>query len=178
MAKEIVFLTFGEKWLPILPVFYVLSIAAFFNNLIGLASPVLNSLNKPQILRNNRLIQFGFFVILVYPFTKVWGLVGISLVMVVFSLVSLNHYIPILAREINHFYPYTLKTLMKILPCTMIMMAVVYFMKGIFPVNFFWLFVLVLLGVVIYFAPIWFLDKDLKWDVQEGWSVFKEKLGL
>jgi PST family polysaccharide transporter len=178
LANEIVILFFGEKWLPIVPIFYVLSIPSFLNNIIGLAGPVLNSLNKPHLLRNNKLIQFGFFLVLIYPFTKMWGTLGVCYVMVIFSLVSIAYLTPILAKEIPKFYLYIFKVLAKVLPCTLIMMAVVYFVKKIVPTNFFWLFALVILGVVIYFIPIFFLDKDLKWDVQEGLGVLEEKLSF
>ena len=45
-------------------------------------------------------------------------------------------------------------------------------------VGFFWLFALAFIGMVVYFVPMWFLDRDLKWDVQEGWGVLREKLGF
>jgi len=176
LAREIVLLVFGERWLPLLPAFYVLSITAFLSNLVSLAGPVLNSLNKPHILRNNRLIQFCFFVVLIYPFTKFFGLVGTSLVMVVFSLVSIVHYAPILAKEVSGFYKNMFEVLAKILPITLVMMVIVYFIKQFVPVNFFWLFALVFIGIIVYFAPMWLIDKDLKWDVKEGWSILREKL--
>lgn len=175
LSKEIVLLIFGQNWLPLLPVFYILSISSILSHVVALAGPVLNSLNKPSILRNNRLIQFGFYVVLVYPFTRLWGLEGVSVVFVIFSIVSLIHFLPILSREISNFYSYMFKILLKIIPVTLFMMAVVYFVKKIITVNLFFLFMLVLLGVVVYFIPMWFLDKELKWDLQEGWSVLKEK---
>jgi len=178
LAKEIVVLIFGENWLPIIPIFYLLSISALLNNLVGQAEDVLNSLNKPHILRNNKLIQFGFYVILIYPFIKLWGLNGLCLVFIIFSLVSVFHLFPILAKEIPGFYPFILKILSKILLCTLFMMGVVYYAKGFLPVNFISLLVLVILGVIAYFIPMWFLDKELKWDLQEGWGVIKEKFAF
>lgn len=176
LANEIVILIFGARWMPIVPIFYILSVSAFFSNLTGQAGAVLNSLNKPHILRNNRLIQFGFYVVLIYPFIKLWGVIGVCWVMVVFSLISIVHLFPILAKEIPGLYRYTFKVLAKIIPCTLFMMGIVYYLKKIVPVNFFWLFTLVFMGAVVYFIPMWYLDKELKWDLQEGWSVIKEKI--
>lgn len=176
LAHEIVILIFGEKWLPIIPVFYILSIAALLNNFVGLAGPVLNSLNKPQILRNNKLIQFCFFVILIYPFTKKWGMLGVSWVMVIFSIVSLIHLMPILSHEVHNFYRYLFTILSRIIPCTVFMMVIVYYAKSLISINIFTLFFLVFLGILVYFIPMWFLDKDLKWDFREGIIVLKSKL--
>jgi len=149
------------------------------NNFVGLAGPVLNSLNKPQILRNNRIIQLGFFLALIYPFTKFWGNIGVALVMVIFSLVSVIHYAPVLAKEIDKFYYNAFRVLIKIVPSTLIMMAFVYGLKPILPMTLFWLFSLVFLGVIAYFGMIWIIDKDeFRWDIQEGLGAFKEKLGI
>jgi len=160
----------------IVPVFYVLSIAALLNNVVGLAGPVLNSLNKPHILRNNRLIQLGFFVVLIYPFTKWWGMLGVGWVMVIFSVVSLIHFMPVLSKEIPAFYSSLSRILAKVLPSTFLMVAVVYGFRKLVPMNFFWLFALVFIGIVVYFIPMWFLDKELKWDVEEGWGVLKGRM--
>ena len=176
LANWIVLLIFGEKWLPILPVFYILSIAAILNHAVALAGPVLNSLNKPQVIRNNRLIQFGFYVVLIYPFVKIWGIVGVSIVMVIFALASVIHFAPHLAQAIPNFYSQALKIISKSLFATLVMMAVVYIVKTSVSMNFFWLFALTFLGIIVYFSLMWLLDKeDLRWDIQEAWSVFKEK---
>ena len=176
LARDIVSLIFGANWLPIIPIFYVLSIAALLNNFVGLAGPVLNSLNKPQILRNNKIIQFVFYVVLIYPFAKMWGTLGVCYVMVIFSVVSVIYLTPILAREIHGFYFYSSKILGKILPCTFFMMAVVYYAKKSIPINLLSLFGLVILGIVVYFIPMWYLDNDLKWDFKEGFGVLRRKL--
>ena len=178
LGPEIVKLVFGEKWLPVLVPFYILSVAALLNQLVPLAGPVLNSLNKPHIPRNNRLIQMGVFVVLAYPFTKMWGLAGMSLVMASFSIVSLIYLSPKMAKVIPGFYSNLFKVLGRIVPITALMMIIVYFSKKLVYVNLFWLFSLVFLGVVVYFVPMWIVDKDLKWDVQEGWSVLKEKFSF
>ena len=179
LAPEITKLVLGEKWLPIVPVFYILSAASFLNHLTALAGPVFNSLNKSHIPRNNKIIQFVFFIVLVYPFTKMWGLVGICLVMAIFPLVSIFYLAPLLAKEIPEFYPTNLRILSKIIFSTLVMMAVVYFAKKMVPVHLFWLFALVLLGVIVYFALMWVFDKDeLRWDFQEGWGILKEKFSF
>jgi len=176
LADWIVMLIFGERWMPILPVFYVLSISSFLSHLTALGGSVFNSRNKPYIIRNNRLIQFGFYVVLIYPFIKLWGLIGVALVFVIFSFVSIFYIAPKLAKEIPNFYSNALKIFGRTIFCTLIMAIIVYYIKKLVWMNFFWLFTLVFIGVFVYFIPMWFLDKDLKWDLQEAWSVVKEKL--
>ncbi len=146
------------------------------NQFISIAGAVLNSLNKPEILRNNRLIQFGFYIVLIYPFVKFFGLVGVSLVMLIFSIVSLVHITPHIAKEIPGFYSNSFKIIARTIPLTLLMMAVVYLAKRALAMNLFWLFSLVFLGIMVYFIPMWFIDPELKWDYYEGLAVIKEKL--
>jgi len=175
LIREIILFTFKDKWLPIVPIFYVLSIAALLNNLTSTYSPVLNSLNKPQILKNNSLIQFGFYVVLIYPFVKMWGMIGASWVLVIFSLISLIYLTPFIAKEIKGFYSFVFKTLSKVIPCTIFMMFSVYSVKKMLVMNVWWVFVLILLGIIVYTVPITILDKKFRNDLKEGLKLIKSK---
>jgi len=176
LVEDIVRLIFGENWLPIVPVFYILSISALLSNTVSLAYPVLNSLNKPHIIRNQKLIVFAFYIVLIYPLIKLWGMIGLSVAFVIFSIIGVIYYVPVLAREIPFFYSLSTKVLVKVIPTTLFMMAIVYGIKKIVPMNLFWLFALAFIGTIVYFVPMWFLDKELRWDVDEGWRILREKL--
>lgn len=176
LAPWIVFLIFGEKWMPIIPVFYILSLASLIGLFIALGGPVLNCMNKPHILRNNKLIQFGFYIVLIYPFVKYFGLVGVSWVMVIFALVSIVHLTPYIAKEIPDFYSRSVKILLKPLACTLFMMIVVHTIRRMFSPGFIMMFLLVGLGIILYFVPMWFLDKEeLRWDIQETMTILRGK---
>ncbi|MBW2998490.1 lipopolysaccharide biosynthesis protein, partial [Candidatus Woesearchaeota archaeon] len=178
LADEIVFLVFGEKWASIVPIFYILSISSFLNSLIGPVSAVFNSLNKPELLRKNGLIKLFVFSVLIFPFIKWRGVLGVALIMVVMSLVSYFYLSRHVSKIIDGYYRYTFGQLSKILFSSFVMALVVYYIKSSFPVNIFWLFVNTSIGVIIYFIPMSFLDKDLRWDLEEIKIAFKHALKL
>jgi len=75
-----------------------------------------------------------------------------------------------------NFYSQAFKILSKQVICALVMMGVVYYVREMLNPGFILMFLLVLLGVIVYFVPMWFLDKDIKWDAQEALSVLREKI--
>jgi O-antigen/teichoic acid export membrane protein len=179
LANWIVPLILGEEWLPIIPIFYILSVAALINHFVSIGSSVMHSLGKPEIIRNNKIIQFSFYIILIYPFIKLWGVIGVSYVMVIFALISLVHLGPKIAKEIPLFYSKTFKIFLKPFFATTIMMMMIYFLKNNLKPTITWMFILVGIGIIIYFFILWLIDKeDIEWDVKEALRLIKEKLKI
>lgn len=175
LARNIVLSLFGEKWLPMVSVFYILSIATVLESSISPANPALKSLNKPHIIRNSHLMQLIAFAILVFPFAKTWGYLGVCWVMVILAIIPIFYFIPILGKDISDIYNKSLKILIKIFVCTLFMMAVVYFIKINIPDNKIFLILPVIAGIAVYFFPMSFLDNELKNDIREGWAMLRKK---
>lgn len=180
LAPEIVETVLGPNWLPIVPVFYFLAVAALLADMVAGAGAVLNTMNKPQILRNNRFMQMGLFVLLVYPFAKLWGLRGVTGVMILFPIVSIIHLFPHLSKYIDGLYSNLFKIMSKILFATVIMtISVLLIKKGLFmlfSVNIFWLILISSIGATLYFVIIFILDKKLKFEFREASFLLMEKI--
>jgi len=176
LAKEIVRCFFGETWLPVVPVFYILSIATLFTSVVSIARPVLMSLNKPHLFRNSQLIGLAFFLGLAYPFAKAWGSSGVCWVMVILPITAVFYLTPKIANEVNQFYHHMFSTLTKVFACTLIMVTGVYFLKIILPTSIISLIMCVVAGIVIYVTTMLFCDKDLKNELHEGFIILKEKV--
>ncbi len=69
-----VFLT--EQWLPVVPVIRVLCFYSIARTINASLATVFNAIGKPKVVTVGFFIQFLFFAIIVYPFTKRWGLIG------------------------------------------------------------------------------------------------------
>jgi O-antigen/teichoic acid export membrane protein len=78
LAKDFTIIFLGEKWLPIVPVLRILSLLGFFRGLANVFSPIHLAVNRPEIQSRNKTIELILFLLLVYPFTVKWGLVGTS----------------------------------------------------------------------------------------------------
>jgi O-antigen/teichoic acid export membrane protein len=176
LAKEIVLCLFGERWLPMVPVFYILSIATLFSVIISIAGSALQSLNKPHIIRNGYLLCLLAFLILIYPFAELWGHLGVCWVMVILSVISILYLTPKLANEIPDFYSNVFVILSRIIICTIIMMISVYLFKKLIPVSLIWLLGAALVGILVYASLMLLSDKVFKSDIHEALTILKEKL--
>jgi hypothetical protein len=115
--------------------------------------------------------------VLIYPSAKNWGYIGVSWLMVILSLVSLFYIAPKVAHEIKGLYRKCLGYLSYIIPCTLMMMAVVYFVKRYLPSGIVWILASGLAGAVIYLIPISHLDREFKEDMRSAIKILKTKFG-
>ena len=69
---------FGEKWLPIVPIFQLMMIYIFLNPLYANLSYLIMGVGKPGILARVRLVQVIVFVITVILFAYAWGTRGVA----------------------------------------------------------------------------------------------------
>jgi len=176
LADDFVLLILGERWLPILPVFYIICLSVAIKGLILLANPVYKSQNKPQVIRNAQLISLSVFVLTIYPFARIWGAVGVGWVLVLISLAYLIYLAPRLNRDMEGFLKTATKILSKIVLSTLFMMGSVYILKNLLPTSIISLAILVSSGIIIYFVPMLLWDKELKGDIADGIAVLKTRM--
>jgi O-antigen/teichoic acid export membrane protein len=88
LAKDFTLIFLGEKWLPMVPALKILSLLGFFRGLANVFSPIHLAVNRPEIQSKNKTIELVIFLLLVYPFTVKWGLVGASWAVTAVYLVS------------------------------------------------------------------------------------------
>jgi len=77
-ASELTVILFGEKWLPIVPIFQLMMIYIFLNPLYANLSYLIMGVGKPGILARVRLVQVVIFVITVILFAYAWGTRGVA----------------------------------------------------------------------------------------------------
>jgi O-antigen/teichoic acid export membrane protein len=87
-APELTVILFGEKWLPIVPIFQLMLIYIFLNPLYANLSYLLMGVGKPGILARVRLLQVVIFVVTVILFTYAWGTKGVAIAANVMMLIG------------------------------------------------------------------------------------------
>jgi O-antigen/teichoic acid export membrane protein len=78
LARDFTLVCLGEKWLPMVPALRVLCLLGLFRSITNLFAPVQLAMNKPNLQSRNKTIELLAFIVLVYPFTARWGLIGAS----------------------------------------------------------------------------------------------------
>jgi lipopolysaccharide exporter len=95
LAQDFTLVCLGEKWLPMVPALKILCLLGLFRSISNLFAPVQLAMNKPNIQSRNKTIELLAFVVLVYPFTVKWGLIGaswsVTLVYAISALVNAFH---------------------------------------------------------------------------------------
>lgn len=79
IAPEFVILLLGEKWLPMVPIFRLLSIFALLDPLRDVLSQLFIAVGQPARLALFRLIQLGVLVVGLAVLGTAWGTVGVAL---------------------------------------------------------------------------------------------------
>jgi len=87
-AKIFILIVYGEKWLPVLPVFRILLIYGVSKSIVSACQPVFFLKDKPWLASINTLIMVVIFSSLCIPFTKMYGIEGTAWSVVTGALVA------------------------------------------------------------------------------------------
>ncbi len=101
LAPDFTKIFLGEKWMPMVPAMQALVGWGAIVSLIAGISPVFMSIGKPKIITKMQAIQTILLLILIYPLTKYWGILGTSLAVFLSALVMFFIRTNILIRTIQ-----------------------------------------------------------------------------
>jgi O-antigen/teichoic acid export membrane protein len=76
LAHDFTVVLLGEKWLPMVPVLRVLCFLGLFRGLSNVFAAVHLAVNRPAVQTRNKAVELVAFLLLVYPCTMKWGLLG------------------------------------------------------------------------------------------------------
>jgi O-antigen/teichoic acid export membrane protein len=79
----------GEKWLFMVPALQVLCFFGLFRCVSGLFYPLHLAMNRPDIQTKIKSLDLVTFIILIYPLTLNWGILGTSCAMAIVYLINL-----------------------------------------------------------------------------------------
>lgn len=76
LAPEIVRVVYGARWLPMVPVLYVIVIYGFLKSIEATVLPLLLGTGKPYVQTSITVLQLAVMFSLIIPFTGKYGAVG------------------------------------------------------------------------------------------------------
>jgi lipopolysaccharide exporter len=89
LAPDFTKIFLGEKWMPMVPAMQVLVLWGLIRSMGATTGPIIYAVGRPKILTKYQLCQLIMLIILIYPFTMRWGILGASLA-VLFTSVGAN----------------------------------------------------------------------------------------
>jgi len=79
LSKEIIVILLGVKWISVVPVVRVFAFAGLIRALGATISPVFQGIGKPKVITQMQLAILLLLIILIYPLTIKYGIVGTAL---------------------------------------------------------------------------------------------------
>ena len=79
-------LFFGPNWLPLIPALNVLLLFGLTRPLISVGAAVFDAVGQPKTIAGLNLIRLLIMVILLFPLTKAYGIVGTAWAVVIAQL--------------------------------------------------------------------------------------------
>jgi len=79
LAPQFTRIFLGEKWLPIVIPLQILTISGMFRSIAGTGGAMFNAVGKPELDFRMNISRLAVIVLSIYPLTKMWGISGTSL---------------------------------------------------------------------------------------------------
>lgn len=89
LAPEFTRIFLGNKWMPMVPTMQVLCLFGAMRSIGATFGPVYRALAKVYIALKINITQLLVLVIIIYPFTKYWGILGTSIAITLSLFVAL-----------------------------------------------------------------------------------------
>jgi len=177
LAHEVVQFVYGSRWLPMVPVLYVIIIYGFVRSFEYLATPLLQGIGKPKTTFLNSLLQAGVLFALIIPLTHKFGIVGTAWAAVGGLLAGQVYLLFTVKKEIKFDIRTFLRGMYLPLAASTMMSLVIWEMKDIIPVSTHYILVgYIVLGAIIYFVTLLLLDKIFRDDFYNSFLWIKNNI--
>ncbi|UCB51989.1 MAG: lipopolysaccharide biosynthesis protein [Candidatus Zixiibacteriota bacterium] len=88
LAPDFTKIFLGEKWMPMVPAMQVLALAGSLRAVAATAGCVFTAVGKPKIDTKLQVVRLFLMATLIYPFAVKWGILGVSIAILLSVLVS------------------------------------------------------------------------------------------
>ncbi len=162
LAKEAVGFIYGERWLPMVPVLYVILALALLKALDFMISPLFMGIGKPKVTTIVLAVQSVIMFSLIISLTQKYGMVGTAGAVLASSFVAEFILLLKLRKEIDLKFRALIKIVALPFLGSLAMAAALHFSKRVvFPATLPIFVAYIAVGVIIYFAALFLLDQIL-----------------
>ena len=155
-------LVLGERWVPMVPVAQVLSIAGLFRSISASTGPLFNGVGKPYLVTKIVSIRLVILAACIYPFSSVWGLPGAGFAVLLSGMVVDPVALYLASRISQNNLSDIMKSLLVPLGNTILLMVAVTIFKDIF-IHHFGIPGLVMIGLLcgVFYWSLSYLSEKL-----------------
>jgi O-antigen/teichoic acid export membrane protein len=161
LAPDFTRIFLGQKWMPMVLSMQILSIYGLVGA-VGISGPLFMAIGKPQIRTKLQAIALLILVILIYPLTKQFGIVGAaSAITIAASFIFVAIYVALNILKSGYKKPFKIFFVPAF--CTVIMLIAIVSLKKhvLFDVKIVNFFILASMGGITYLFSLYCLDRLL-----------------
>jgi len=167
LAPEFTQIFLGTKWLPMVPAMQILVLAGLVRSIVATTGPVFVAVGKPKIETRWQIVRFSVLIVLIYPFTIKWGMLGMSIVVLLSIFISSIGFSFMIIRVIRCGFKDFSKLIVLPLANGIIMVSAIVALKSyISTVGISIFFLLVAVCILIYFGITYLFDKYSNYRIQ------------
>lgn len=159
LAPEFTEIFLGEKWLPMVPAMQVLAIYGMLSSVLY-PGPVFMAVGRPDLRTKLQFLNLIIMAILIYPFTRWWGIAGTALAVTSYLASTSIVAMAVVLKIIESGYKKPIKILLLPFLNTLIMILTIYSLKTLVgpDINLGWLLVLICVGILAYLFIAYIFD--------------------
>ncbi|RCV66041.1 polysaccharide transporter, PST family, partial [Methanophagales archaeon] len=101
LAPDFVSVLLGEKWMPAVPALQVLCVFGMMRSIAATFGPIFQATGNPKILRDIALLKLVLLLILIFPLTDTYGILGTALATTLPAFLTVSLQMWQVARIIN-----------------------------------------------------------------------------
>lgn len=163
LAEPITSFIFGSRWEPMVPALKVLCVAGVLRAVSATMGPIFLAIGKPKMLTIGQIIRLVVLAGTVISFTKLWGLWGASLSVMLCGLASLLFYGGLTIRFLNlKLIPFVKKLLPSIIGGSVLILTLLCLPSNMLTTYKAYLILSLGLGVMVYLGSMWSCDIFLR----------------
>jgi len=161
LAYELVYVIYGEKWVPMVPALMVLCIYGLERALNASVGALFKSKGKPQVVLYLTSFKLILLILIIYPLTIRYGILGTSIASALVAIVISMNAMPLVARMLECSVTVILKPLTGPSIAAVIMVLTLFSLKftGWFAPNILSLIILIVIGALVYVLGLYVFDR-------------------
>jgi O-antigen/teichoic acid export membrane protein len=166
LSSDFTYLILGEKWISIIPAMQVLVIYGLNRSIGATTGPLFQGFGKPNIVTKLQLIQLILFILLLYPLTVEYGIMGTAIAITISAIALRIPTTIILCNIIKWNYIEYFKMIFPQLIGTISMIIIILLIKSFISIeiSFFSIISLGITGILTYIICIYIFDKFFNYD--------------
>ena len=162
LAPEFTRVFLGEQWMPIVPAMQVLALAGLLRSIITTTIPLFRATGKPKIETRWQIVRLIVIVIIIYPLTIKYGILGTSIAIVLSAFISSIGFciqaIKMVKSGTRTFVRLLIMPLVNSIIISLSLYILKFYING---ENIGGLILLILIGVALFIGIIYLFDKYL-----------------